>query len=144
MISTTLALTIPTSVALPAAFLIHHRGFTALRAQVADLHRLVIEGGFRFFLDLMTHRPSATVAVGLFLQPGKCTCFFTQVDVEHLPDAIRQGAHAVGSQPEGSSPTDAAQLADDLAQAVGLFDGRGHAQDVGDETPDGFRDRSSF
>ncbi len=38
------ALTISAGITLAAAFFVHHRGFTALGAQVADLHRL--GGGF--------------------------------------------------------------------------------------------------
>ncbi len=46
-----------------------------------------------------------------------------QVDIEHLSDAIRQGAYAVGAQTQGAPAADAAQLADDLTHTVGRFDG---------------------
>ncbi len=50
----------------------------------------------------------------------------------------------LGPKPSERPPPMPSQLADDLAQAVGLFDGRGHAQDVGDEPPDRFGDRGGL
>ena len=63
---------------------------------------------------------------------------FVKVFLQHLGDAIRQGAHAVGSKPERASAADAGQLALDVREALGGFNGGGEAQNVGDEAPDGF------
>ena len=49
-----------------------------------------------------------------------------------------------GPKPERTSAADADQLADDLAHAVCRFDGRRHAQDVGDQPADRFGDRGGF
>ena len=87
-----LTLTVSTRIALPAAFLIHHRSLAAFGAQVADLHGLE-DGFFRLLLDLVLH----TVAVLLPLHRGQGAGFPPQVQVEHLPDAVRQGA-TVASQ----------------------------------------------
>ena len=69
---------------------------------------------------------------------------FVQVFLQHLRHAIRQGAHAVGTKPERPSAADAAQLALHIRQALGGFNGRGEAQNVRDEAPDGFRDGSGI
>ncbi len=63
-----------------------------------------------------------------------------EVVVDHLGDAVGQGADAVGAKAERAPAADAGELADDFLQALDRFDGRGQAQDVGDEAANGFGD----
>src|SRR5688572_20613987 len=93
---TTLALTKSAGVALPAAFFIHHGGFTALGAQVTDLHFLhgdlvfnrVTRGAVAVRLSLIRAAPLVLWTASLIFQPGQRTGLVPQVHIDHLADAI--------------------------------------------------------
>lgn len=85
------------------------------------------------------------LAVGAaFLRLAEADGALIEILLQHLGDAIGQGAHAVGSEPKRTPAADAAQLALDVCQALGGLDGRGEAQHIRDEAPDGFRDGSGI
>ncbi len=64
-----------------------------------------------------------------------------QVLGQHLRDAVGQGAHAVGAKAQRAPAADAGKLAPDFWSRSRGSDRRGQAQDVGDQPPDGLRDR---
>ncbi len=64
-----------------------------------------------------------------------------EVFLQHLGDAVGQGAHAVGTEAQRASAADAGELAGDVRQALAGLHRGGLAQDVGDEAADGFADR---
>jgi len=121
------ALRIPAGVALTAAFLVDDGGDTAFGAEVADLldsGRRVGGGGFGrrgevgdVVDQVLLH--SAGLIRGLAQADGA----LIQVFLEHLGDAIGQGAHAVGAKAQRATAADAQKLTGEVGEALRRFNG---------------------
>ena len=100
-----LAFAVPASIALAAAFFVHHGGFTAFGAQVTDLHF-----GTGMFHGVGVVSASVAIAIAAFDLFDHNAFAVTQVMIKDLPNAIWQRFDAVRTKAQGASAADADQL----------------------------------
>ena len=125
-----LAFAIAAGVALAAAFLVDDGGVAALGAQVADLLGGEAVGG----------RLGVAVAIAVGEGGFVCGSGVGEIGGQGLGDTVGQRADAVGAKAERAAAADTGELAEDLFEAGARGNGRGKAQDVGDQAPEGLGD----
>lgn len=135
------ALTVAARIALAAAFLVDEAGLAAFGAQVADLQHGLRKRPGHVGVAQVAAVAIALVRIRLLRAVLQAFAALLQILFEHLGDAVGEGTHAVRAKAQRAAAADAGELADDFLQPFGRLDGRGHAQDVGDQAAGGFGDR---